>query len=107
VLAPDGGLLHLGCRDCLPKPNGNNGRSRSRGAQFDGEKLIDFGTGPIECEVIDAEIKLKTNRERMRVWSVNSDGYYIGQVPVEYEDGWLKFHIGPHYPGLYYLIMEE
>ena len=83
------------------------GRSRSRGAQFDGEKLIDFGTGPIECEVIDAEIKLKTNRERMRVWSVNSDGYYIGQVPVEYEDGWLKFHIGPNYAGIYYLIMQE
>ena len=83
------------------------GRSRSRGAQFDGEKLIDFGTGPIECEVIDAEIQLKTNRENMRVWSVNSDGYYIGRVPTTYEDGWLKFHIGPNYPGIYYLIMEE
>lgn len=83
------------------------GRSRSRGAQFDGEKLIDFGTGPIECEVIDAYIELKTSRKNMRVWSVNSDGYYIGRVPTTYSDGWLKFHIGPNYAGLYYLIMEE
>ena len=83
------------------------GRSRSRGAQFDGEKLLDFGTGPIEVEVIDAEIKLKTNVEGLRIWSVNSDGYYIGQLEKEYEDGWVKFHVGPNYPGMYYLIMQE
>ena len=83
------------------------GRSRSRGAQFDGEKLLDFGTGPIECEVIDAEIELKTSRENLRVWSVNSDGYYIGRIPTTYEDGWLKFHVGPNFTGCYYLIMEE
>ena len=83
------------------------GRSRSRGAQFDGEKLIDFGTGPIEVEVIDAEIAIKTEREGMRIWSVNSDGYYIGQLEKRYEDGWLKFHVGPHFPGMYYLIMQE
>ena len=83
------------------------GRSRSRGAQFDGEKLLDFGTGPIEVEVIDAEIKLKTNVPDLRIWSVNSDGYYIGQLDKEYEDGWVKFHVGPNYPGMYYLIMQE
>ena len=83
------------------------GRSRSRGAQFDGEKLIDFGTGPIEVEVIDAEISIKTEREGMRIWSVNSDGYYIGQLEKRYEDGWLTFHVGPHFPGMYYLIMQE
>ncbi|MBE6981579.1 MAG: hypothetical protein E7437_04570 [Ruminococcaceae bacterium] len=83
------------------------GRSRSRGAQFDGEKLLDFGTGPIEVEVIDAEIKLKTNVPDLRIWSVNSDGYYIGQLEKTYEDGWVKFHVGPNYPGMYYLIMQE
>ena len=45
--------------------------------------------------------------ERLRVWSINSEGFYIGLMDTTYEDGWLKFHIGPHYPGLYYLIMEE
>ncbi len=83
------------------------GRSRSRGAQFDGEKLLDFGTGPIEVEVIDAEIALKTNVPDLRIWSVNSDGYYIGQLEKTYEDGWVKFHVGPNYPGMYYLIMQE
>ena len=83
------------------------GRSRNRGAQFDGEKLVDFGTGPIEAEVIDAYISLKTERENMRIWSVNSDGYYIGRIPTTYEDGWLKFHVGPNFAGMYYLIMEE
>ena len=43
----------------------------------------------------------------MRVWSVNSDGYYIGRIPTTYEDGWLKFHVGPNFAGMYYLIMEE
>ena len=83
------------------------GRSRSRGAQFDGEKLLDFGTGPIEVEFIHAEIRIKTNVPDLRVWSVNSDGYYIGQLEKTYEDGWLKFHTGPNYPGMYYLIMQE
>ena len=83
------------------------GRARNHGQQMDGEKLLDFGTGPIEAEIIDACIAIKTDRERLRVWSVNSEGFYIGKLDAVYEDGWLKFHIGPHYPGLYYLIMEE
>ena len=84
------------------------GRSRTRGAQFDGEKLLDFGTGPIEVEIIDAEISIKTDVPDLRVWSVNSDGYYIGQLDIDRsEEGWIKFHVGPNYPGMYYLIMQE
>jgi hypothetical protein len=84
------------------------GRSRSRGAQFDGEKLLDFGTGPIEVEVIDAEIAIKTDVPDLRVWSVNSDGYYIGQLEIDRSrEGWIKFHVGPNFAGMYYLIMQE
>ena len=83
------------------------GRASNRGMRMDGDKLLDFGTGPIEAEIIDAEIAIKTDRERLRVWSINSEGFYTGMLETKYEDGWLKFHIGPHYPGLYYLIMEE
>ncbi len=84
------------------------GRSRSRGAQFDGEKLLDFGTGPIEVEVIDAQIAIRTDVPDLRVWSVNSDGYYIGQLDIDRsEEGWIKFHVGPNYAGMYYLIMQE
>ena len=28
-------------------------------------------------------------------------------VDKEYEDGWVKCHVGPNYPGMYYLIMQE
>lgn len=39
------------------------GRARNRGAQFDGEKMLDYGTGPIEAEVIKADITLRTNKK--------------------------------------------
>lgn len=83
------------------------GRSRNKGAEFDGEKLIDYGTGPIMAEVIDAEIAIRTEVPDLRVWSVNSDGYYIGRIPVNYEKGWIRFRVGPNFPGMYYLIMQE
>ena len=83
------------------------GRASNHGQRSDGEKLLDIGTNPIEAEIIDAEISIKTSNENLRVWSVNSEGFYAGKIDTTYADGWLKFHIGPHYPGLYYLIMEE
>ena len=83
------------------------GRASNRGQRFDGGKLLDIGTNPIEAEVLHARIAIKTDRRDLRVWSVNSEGFYVGKLDTVYEDGWLKFHIGPHYPGLYYLIMEE
>lgn len=83
------------------------GRASNHGQRMDGEKLLDIGTHPIEAEIIDAHIAIKTDRKKLRVWSVNSEGFYIGKLDTTYEDGWLKFHIGPNFPGLYYLIMEE
>ena len=82
------------------------GRASNHGQRMDGEKLLDIGTGPIEAEIIDAEIAIRTDNTKLRVWSVNSEGFYIGNPEVTHEDGWMKFHIGPQYPGLYYLIME-
>ena len=83
------------------------GRASNHNQRMDGEKLLDIGTSPIEAEIIDAEIAIKTDRSELRVWSINSEGFYVGKLDTTYEDGWLKFHIGPNYPGLYYLIMEE
>lgn len=82
------------------------GRASNRGQRMDGEKLLDIGTTPIEAEIIDANIAIKTDNTKLRVWSVNSEGFYCGNPEVTHEDGWMKFHIGPNYPGLYYLIME-
>jgi len=82
------------------------GRASNHGQRMDGEKLLDIGTSPIEAEIIDAEIAIKTDNTKLRVWSINSEGFYSGNPAVTHEDGWMKFHIGPEYPGLYYLIME-
>ncbi len=82
------------------------GRARNKGAQFDGEKLIDWGTGPIEIEVIHADIRMKTNKEYLEVWGVDSDGFYTGRIDSVIEDGELKFTIGEEFPAQYYLIYE-
>ena len=82
------------------------GRARNRGAQFDGEKMIDYGTGPIEVEVIHADITLKTSKEHLEVWAIDSDGFYSGRVDSVIENGELKFTIGEEFACMYYLILE-
>ncbi len=85
------------------------GRARNTGAQFDGDKMLDVGQPPILAEVINAEIKLKTDiGDKLRVWGVNAEGFYAGQVPTTYEDGILSFEIGDELnPACYYLIVKE
>ena len=82
------------------------GRARNRGAQFDGEKMVDYGTGPIEVEVIKAEITLRTSKTHLEVWAVDSDGFYSGRVDSVIEDGVLKFTVGEEFACMYYLILE-
>ena len=83
------------------------GRARNTGAQFDGEKMIDVGHAPIVSEVIEADIAIRTEQTSLRVWAVNAEGYYVGNLDTTYEDGWLKFHVGDSFPAAHYLIMAE
>ena len=83
------------------------GRASNTDAWFDGEKMVNYGHLPIQMEVIDAEIEIETEVPDLRVWSITTDGFYGGQVPVEYLDGKIRFHVGPHWPSEYYLIMQE
>ncbi len=83
------------------------GRACNSDAWFDGEKQVRYGHLPIQIEVIDAEIEIETEVPDLRVWSITTDGFYGGQVPVEYLDGKIRFHVGPHWPSQYYLIMQE
>ena len=85
------------------------GRARNTGAQFDGDKMLDVGHAPIMAEVINANIRLKTEHgEKLRVWGVNAEGFYAGRVPTTYEDGYLCFEIGDELnPACYYLIVKE
>ena len=70
-------------------------------------QMDDFGKAPILCEVIEAEIALKTSVSNLVVWAVNAEGIFVGNVPVKYEDGWAKFTLGKKYPSIYYLIQAE
>lgn len=81
------------------------GRARNHGAQFDGDKMIDIGTNPIEVEVIHADIELKTSVPNLEVWAIDSEGFYSGRLNSVYEDGTLKFTVGEEFPCMYYLIV--
>ena len=85
------------------------GRARNTDAIFDGEKMLDVGRAPILAEVIDADISIRTKHgSKMKVWGVNAEGYYSGQIKTTYEDGMLSFHVGDeNNPACYYLIVKE
>ena len=85
------------------------GRCRNTGAQFDGDKMLDVGHAPIQAEVIDAEIRLKTSRgDRLKVWGVNPEGFYTGKLKTKYEDGILSFRLGEELnSACYYLLVED
>lgn len=70
-------------------------------------QLDDVGTAPILCEVIECKIAIKTDRRNLVVWSVSAEGLFVGNVPVTYEDGWMKFTLGEKFPSPYYLIQAE
>ena len=83
------------------------GRTRNTDAQFDGEKLIDFGHGPVLSEATHATITIETDRTDLRVWGVNAEGTYVGVVPATFKDGKMTFTVGEKFPCLYYLINAE
>jgi len=83
------------------------GRAQNTDAKFEGEQMLEYGHAPILAEVIEAKIELKTSRKNMAVWAVNAEGFYIGRIPVTYEDGVLSFEIGKQHLSVYYLIQAE
>ncbi len=83
------------------------GRARNTDAQFEGEKMTDYGKPPILVEVIEAVISIKTERATLKVWAVNAEGFFVGAVPSRYQDGTLHFTLGETMPSPYYLIQAE
>ncbi len=88
------------------------GRCGNTDEQFNGahSRMLDFGGPPTLIEVIDADISIKTAVPQLKVWLISEKGDASVRVPVEYENGTLKFHIGPqpwHNPSsIYYLITQ-
>ena len=85
------------------------GRAGNSDARFDGTKMLEIGRTPIEAEVVNARISLKTEiGDKLKVWGVNAEGFYAGCLPTSYEDGILSFEIGDDLdPACYYLIVKE
>ena len=83
------------------------GRARNTDQVYDGDKMIDYGKAPIMSEVINATITIATERTDLKVWGVNAEGFYVGQVPAKFEDGNMTFTVGEKFPASYYLIVAE
>ena len=87
------------------------GKAQNTGMEFkfegDYAELINIGRLPVQVEVIEGEIGIKTNIPNLKIWAVNSEGFYIGAIPSNYEEGTLKFKIGESFCSIYYLIQAE
>ena len=55
----------------------------------------------------NATITIATERTDLKVWGVNAEGFYVGQVPAKFEDGAMTFTVGEKFPASYYLIVAE
>ncbi len=69
--------------------------------------IIKDGHAPILIDVIEADVKIRTENDRLTVWAVNYRGQLMGIVASEYKDGMLSFRIGGEFPSMYYLIQEQ
>lgn len=85
------------------------GRAENTDMKFVSDILVDIGKPPIIAEVLEADISIKTEKGKaLKVWGVNAEGFYSGEVPTEYKDGVLSFHIGNvENSACYYLIVED
>lgn len=84
------------------------GRAENTNCKYneDHTQVLDVGHGPIQVEIIEAVIELKTSKDHLRVMSVNPQGFVTGYMPSEYKDGVFRFEIGRNFQSMYYLIQE-
>ena len=82
------------------------GRADNTDAQYneDHTKRISLGHGPVLIEPINATVRMKSSVRNMRLWSIDTDGAYTGEVPSSMTDGIREFKIGEVYPSIYYLL---
>lgn len=84
------------------------GRADNSGSEYNADHTIQFnvGHGPVEAEVIEADLELDTDVEHLRIWAINPAGFPSGPVQVTRAEGKAKFSIGGAFPSLYYLIQQ-
>ena len=52
-------------------------------------------------------IAIQTEKRNLVCWAVNAEGFFVGQCPIRYEDGYAIFRIGGEFSSIYYFIQEE
>jgi len=84
------------------------GRAENTNATYtkDHTQQVDVGHGPIQVEIIEATIEIKTDKKTLRVMAINPQGFITGYIPSEYKDGVFRFEIGKEYQSMYYLIQN-
>jgi hypothetical protein len=86
------------------------GRSENSGAVYNEARtqMLDAGHHPMLIEVIEAKVRMKTNRPQLNVLVITEHGELARRIPAKIEDGYLSFEIGPQpewIPStMYYLI---
>ena len=85
------------------------GRADNTDALYNEDHTVELqpGRSPVLIEVIQARIRLNTDQKVMRVWAVNPEGFFTGEVPSEWQDNVLSFDIGGAHASMYYLIQKQ
>lgn len=77
-------------------------------AQYNDDHTVQYskGHGPIEAEVIEAEIEIENNTGIFRVDAIGDSGMQVGSASPVTENGKIRFTIGGDYPSIHYLIQK-
>ncbi len=77
-------------------------------AQYNDNHTVQYskGHGPIEAEVIEAEIEIENNQGIFRVDAIGDNGMQVGSANPVTENGKIKFSTGGDFPSIHYLIQK-
>ena len=70
-------------------------------------KMLDRGQGPILIEPVEANIKLATHSNGLKVWAVGPDGEKMKRISARMDDGNLIFDIGEEGRTIYYILEKS
>ena len=77
-------------------------------AQYNDDHTVQYskGHGPIEAEVIEAEIVIENKNGDFRVDAIGDSGMQVGSASPENKDGKIIFKTGGNFPSVHYLIQK-
>ena len=84
------------------------GRADNTDTVYNNEGTVQYskGHGPVQAEVIAADIELESSQTGFHVEAITSHGMHIGRTEVTEKDGKVSFHIGGTFASIYYLIQK-